>query len=71
MISFFFAFIYWLLIINFNRDATSFFQIYSECLTSSNSRVFNSAMKVFPDFNLLCSSKFNLIFFHLKNGNFK
>ena len=37
------------------RETTAFFQSFAECLTSGNSKIYTSAIKVFSDFNILCS----------------
>lgn len=48
-----------ILIYFFSRESTAFYNTFSECLTSSNSKVFNSAIKIFSDFVILCSEKSN------------
>lgn len=41
------------------KETMYFFEAFIECLTNSNSKIFNSGMKVFSDFIILCSEKSN------------
>ena len=43
------------------KESESFFHGFVECLTSTSSKIFESIMKVFPDFNILCSGDINLL----------
>lgn len=44
------------------KETTYFYEAFVECLTSSNSKIYNSAMKIFSDFNILYSGKLLLEF---------
>ena len=46
-----------ILLIYLLRETVSFYEPFIECLNNPSSRVFNSAVKVLADFNLLVSGK--------------
>ncbi len=54
-----------------SREVSLFFQSYSECLTSSDLKVYNSSIKVLPDFVILSSGKLYVKSNNLSHSIFK
>jgi hypothetical protein len=53
------------------KETLSFYQSFIQCLNSVNSHVFTSAIKIFSDFNLLCSEKSEHLIKSAFRGSFK
>jgi len=39
------------------KESYAFLDVYAKCLNHENSKIFQSALKIFPDFTFLCSEK--------------